>query len=1539
MRRISKTLKRLVPSHKLSPNGDKTELRLESLERRVLLSVEDHLRVTEIMYHPSDPTDEELAIDPTFTDNDFEYIELQNISDSATLPLGGLEFTKGVDFVFAAQELGPKEHVVIVRNQVAFEARYGDTFADRHININILVAGTFTGGLADEGEYIRLKAAISGNIVQEFVYNGLYFDDTDNNRVKDLGEPFILYDDVNGNGEEDAGEPQLWEDGNSNGSYDPGEELFDNWYGMTNGKRFSLNIVDPLDIESNAWDKRSGWRPSSEPLGTPGWEDIYTRDVVINEVLTHSDLPEGDWIELHNISSHAVDIGGWFLSDDGDHLKNYQIADGTTIPAGGYKVFYESTHFGDTSNDPGARNPFALSENGENVYLSSADSNGDLSGFFEEKDFDAAEREVPFGRYYKSSTDSYNFVPMSEKTPGEANAYPQVGPIVINEIMYRQTTTAESDDREYIELFNSSDQSVTFYDSAIDEPWKFTDGIDYTFDSDTPVTLGPGDFLYMVKNEAVFSSFYTVPDGTQIIQWGDNPATSSGLSNSGEKIELSMPGGVMGNVNPATHVPGVIYYISADRVSYSDGSHPADTDPWPVAPDGDGMALIRDIASDYGNDVSNWKAGAPLNAPPKLISLAVPSNSVARGDDMTLTVTTTNAIDLDGDVVQVDFYRDSNGNGVFDGSDIILGSDTDPAGEWTLSSSTDSFLEGTNWFFAVAQDNDGKRSNFVAQSGAVHTPNMPPTSDSLLGSPDPINQYDDLTLTAINVIDTDGTVSRVIFYRDSNANGALDLGIDDILGTGTPNGNDWYWTGGTHGFDTGVNTFFARAQDNDDAWNNPRSTTGTYILNQPPTMNAVSGSPDPVNQGENMTLVAMDVADADGNVTGVEFYRDNNSNGDLDLGIDDFLGTGTSNGNDWRWTGGTHGFDTGVNTFFARAQDDDNAWSDPTMTTGMITVPNAIPAIDSLLVTPDPVVQNEIITLTAVNVSDSDGVVTTVEFYHDANRNDILDIGIDLFVGSGTNAGADWSWSGTTEVFPAGQNQWLTRALDNDSEWSIVTIGTGTILPPVIPPVVDSITAEPNHLVIGQDITLTAVHAIDIDGYVDNVLFYHDDGDGLFDENSETLLGQGVKAGDNWYWTGSTDGFPIGSNTYFARAMDNGQHVSEIVKTTSTIDPMIPEIDVKIDGNGNIHTHDFGNNLLVGQSVSQVFTIHNSGPAELVISQAVISNPAFTVTPVNGHGNGDDWTIASEAAMNFTVTFAPMENSSFADQLVLVNNDMDEGSYQVSLSGSGVNNAPVVGAVTIAPDPVIRGAALTLTATDVLDSDGAIVQTEFYRDANGDSILDSDHDEFLGLGTENGNAWLWSGQTGNFTPGENTYFARALDNDGQWSDAASATGVVKRFEVIAGLQNSRTVKYIDKDGSSVSIKFSNGTANLYFDLEEGGSDVLIKGSTLTLAQPAELVRIELMEETSSKTAISFSVKGGLDGQATLGGLTGGDLGKMTGKGLVIDGTVDLTGSLTSLLVDQIAADSSITAASTGAKGATVKANLIGQNTHFDFGGY
>jgi hypothetical protein len=478
-------------------------------------------------------------------DANTEYIELKNIGAS-TINLNLVQFTNGVDFAFGPDTLTAGQHILVVQNKAAFEAEYG---TGRYI------AGEFAGSLANEGERICLADAM-GAIIHDFKYN-------------------------------------------------------DTWRDITDGEGYSLTAINPVNPDMNSWARESGWRASAYADGSPGWNDSgiipNPGAVVINEVMSHSHAEAADWIELYNTTGAAIGISGWYLSDDADNLAKYQFAGSAAIPAYGYLVVTEDANF-NNAGDGGCLVPFALSENGDVIYLTSAlDANGILTGYRAVEEFGASSTGVSFGRYYKASTNSYNFVALDHNTPLAANAYPKVGPIVITEMMYHPDWPANSpynnDDYEYIELRNTGASPVALYDYTENLPWRFTNGIDYEFPGGgNEVIMAAGSRIVIVKNTAAFSWRY--PGVSPSIIYGPYDGR---LANEGEKLELSRPGDV--------DEFGQRQYIRVERVDYSDGSHPGgepgDVDLWPMEADGQGKSLTRLSNAAYANDPNNWSAAAP----------------------------------------------------------------------------------------------------------------------------------------------------------------------------------------------------------------------------------------------------------------------------------------------------------------------------------------------------------------------------------------------------------------------------------------------------------------------------------------------------------------------------------------------------------------------------------------------------------------------------------------------------------------------------------------------------------------------------------------------------------------------------------------------------------------------------------------------------------------------------------------------------------------------------------------------------------------
>jgi hypothetical protein len=121
-----------------------------------------NLVISQIMYRPPDASVTEEAAGFSNRDN-FEFLQLENIG-SSPINLAGVKITGGVTFAFplsALNLLAPGSRATVVRNQAAFQARYGAELA---------VAGEYEKRLANSGDQLAIFDA-SGNTIHDFTYD------------------------------------------------------------------------------------------------------------------------------------------------------------------------------------------------------------------------------------------------------------------------------------------------------------------------------------------------------------------------------------------------------------------------------------------------------------------------------------------------------------------------------------------------------------------------------------------------------------------------------------------------------------------------------------------------------------------------------------------------------------------------------------------------------------------------------------------------------------------------------------------------------------------------------------------------------------------------------------------------------------------------------------------------------------------------------------------------------------------------------------------------------------------------------------------------------------------------------------------------------------------------------------------------------------------------------------------------------------------------------------------------------------------------
>ena len=336
------------------------------------------------------------------------------------------------------------------------------------------------------------------------------------------------------------------------------------WPVTPDGTGHSLVLARP----SYGEDHPEAWSQSGRFGGSPGTVDGLliepVGNVMINEFLAHTDLPDVDYVELYNHSAGPVDLSGCWLSDEAGTNK-FRIPDGTIIGPTGFVYFTESTL------------GFGFSALGESIFF----VNSNLTRVVDAVTFEGQENGVSSGR---SPDGAPTFHRLAAKTPGTPNGAMRLANLVINEIMYNPVSGDASD--SFVEVYNRGTNAVNL------GGWRFNDGINFTFPTNT--IISSNGYLVVGLNVARLRQNYTNLNLTNAL--GN---FSGSLSGNGERIALSMP-----DDNITTNLTGVVktntFYIVMDEVIYGTGGR------WGKWSDGGGSSLeLIDPRSD-NRLPSNW---------------------------------------------------------------------------------------------------------------------------------------------------------------------------------------------------------------------------------------------------------------------------------------------------------------------------------------------------------------------------------------------------------------------------------------------------------------------------------------------------------------------------------------------------------------------------------------------------------------------------------------------------------------------------------------------------------------------------------------------------------------------------------------------------------------------------------------------------------------------------------------------------------------------------------------------------------------------
>lgn len=508
----------------------------------------ENLVISEIMYHPPDVSLAESRMGVKDADA-FEFLEFLNIGSKA-IDLAKVRFIDGIQFEFPDRGaiLEPGKYLVLAKNPRAFAVRYPKVTR---------VLGPYAGGLKNGGERLTLLDSHSQPIVR-FRY-------------------------------EDDG----------------------SWPSSADGLGFSLALIDPKGKKN--FGKASAWRASAEVHGSPGEGEPSARfaGVVINEILTNSDWPDTDAVEIYNTQPKPVAIGGWYLTDDVKKPHKWRIPPGTVLPAKGFWVALEDDDANPDNNaELGADyfgKAFSLSSlGGEEVYLFSADAKGILTGYSHGVAFDALPTGIAYGRSVNSA--GKEVFAIRKPTLGSANGAPLLGPVLFTEVHYHPDDTDPDESTEFVEIWNRTDRAIPLHDPAHPEHVWELKGARFAFPQG--VILKGGEVALIVRCEPeAFRREHGL--GAEVNVWGP---FEGALSNAGERLTLVRPLDPLIDRQGQERVP----LVPVDSLRYNDRA------PWPEEADGMGRTLERKHLAGVTDEPLSWQASPKEGGTPGRLPVVSP---------------------------------------------------------------------------------------------------------------------------------------------------------------------------------------------------------------------------------------------------------------------------------------------------------------------------------------------------------------------------------------------------------------------------------------------------------------------------------------------------------------------------------------------------------------------------------------------------------------------------------------------------------------------------------------------------------------------------------------------------------------------------------------------------------------------------------------------------------------------------------------------------------------------------------------------------
>jgi len=431
----------------------------------------ENLVISEIMYNiPGSDT--------------LEFLELYN-NGSSTIQVGGYEFTSGIDFSFPQTSIAPGGFLLLAIDSAKANSFYGMNFlqwtsGSLSNSGELLEIRNSIGNLIDSVDYMDASPwpdaadgngpsmslinpsfdnAIGSNWIASVDYVGqtnsmdsiwanpgmllstpiIEFDTSNLTVLEDVGTVTVELSIANTNGLDASVDVILGTGSATSGTdftFTPTTVTF--LAGSSTNQSVTLNINDDVDIESMETIILNLQNITNGQYGTNSQftlnitdNDATLEQLYINEFLasniadTVDEYSEhDDWIEIYNPNNYAVDLAGYYITDDSTDITKYQIPLGNTntiIPANGFKLIWADNN--DLQGE--LHTTFKLSSGGEFIGLY-----GSNMGVVDSLSYASQTTDVSYGRLPDGGSTWVNF---TETTPGASN---QTSSLVENNISF-----------------------------------------------------------------------------------------------------------------------------------------------------------------------------------------------------------------------------------------------------------------------------------------------------------------------------------------------------------------------------------------------------------------------------------------------------------------------------------------------------------------------------------------------------------------------------------------------------------------------------------------------------------------------------------------------------------------------------------------------------------------------------------------------------------------------------------------------------------------------------------------------------------------------------------------------------------------------------------------------------------------------------------------------------------------------------------------------------------------------------------------------